>query len=196
MIHKIRLYGLAALPIALAVAACSKTTVEAAPQPAVGAAGRDTVAVVVAADTTKRADTVTVAVDTAKRDTTAAYQASGAGAVSGMTHTLTLTSLGGSNFTGQVVLTDLGMSKTRVSVTLTAPANVDKDADHNQHIHSGTCAAPGPVVFGLDDVEGNGKPTNDEVSASMSALMDGNHIVNVHEQGGDRAIACVDIPKQ
>jgi len=210
MMHKLRLYGLVALPVALGLAACSKTEVETSPDPAVTAdanAAARTDTVVVRADTTQAAAAAAVAVSpdtTAKpADTSRAYQASGqpaaaageqAGAA-GTTQMFTLEQVNGSNFSGQVTLTDLGMGKSRVSVTLNAPANTDKDADHKQHIHSGTCAAPGPVVHPLDDIEGNGKPTEDEIPMGLADVTAGNHIVNVHEAGGDRPIACVELKK-
>ena len=207
MMHKLRLYGLVALPVALGLTACSKTEVETTPNPAVTANAPRTDTVVVRTDTTPaaavRTDTavaaVAVAVDTTAKpaDTTkaAAYQASGQASATGTTQMFTLEQVNGSNFTGQVTLTDLGMGKSRVAVTLNAPANADKDADHKQHIHSGTCAAPGPVLHPLDDIEGNGKPTEDEIAMGLADLTAGNHIVNVHEAGGDRPIACVDLKK-
>lgn len=208
MMHKLRLYGLVALPVALGLAACSKTEVETSPNPAVTAdanAAARTDTVVVKTDTTAAvaAAAVAVSADTTAKvaDTSRAYQASGQPAAaaqasaSGTTQMFTLEQVNGSNFTGQVTLTDLGMGKSRVAVTLNAPANADKDADHKQHIHSGTCAAPGPVVHPLDDIEGNGKPTEDEIPMGLADVTAGNHIVNVHEAGGDRPIACVDLKK-
>ena len=206
MMHKLRLYGLVALPVALGLSACSKTEVETAPNPSVTAdasATARTDTVVVKTDTTAAVAAAAVAVDTTAKvaDTTKAYQASGqvaAGAQAGATGTtqmFTLEQVNGSSFTGQVTVTDLGMGKSRLAVTLNAPANADKDADHKQHIHSGTCAAPGPVLHPLDDIEGNGKPTEDEVAMGLSDLTAGNHIVNVHEAGGDRPIACVELKK-
>jgi len=205
MMHKLRLYGLVALPVALGLSACSKTEVETAPNPSVTANAPRTDTLVVKPDTAvaARPDTaaaaVAVAVDTTAKpaDTTkaAAYQASGQASATGTTQMFTLEQVNGSNFTGQVTLTDLGMGKSRVAVTLNAPANADKDADHKQHIHSGTCAAPGPVLHPLDDIEGNGKPTEDEIPMGIADLTAGNHIVNVHEAAGDRPIACVDLKK-
>jgi hypothetical protein len=188
MMHKLRLYGLVALPVALGLAACSKTEVETSPNPAVTAdanAAARTDTVVVKTDTTAAVAAAAVAVSA---DTTAKV-------ASGTTQMFTLEQVNGSNFTGQVTLTDLGMGKSRIAVTLNAPANADKDADHKQHIHSGTCAAPGPVVHPLDDIEGNGKPTEDEIPMGLADVTAGNHIVNVHEAGGDRPIACVDLKK-
>jgi hypothetical protein len=188
MTHKIRLYGLVALPMAFGLAACSRTTVESpepAPEPAVAAAPvADTLVV--------RADTAAIVVTPPRDTAVSGYQASGA---AGMTQSLSLTEVNGSGFTGNAVLTDLGGGKTRVALTLNAPANTDKEADHDAHIHTGTCAAPGPVTHPLTDARGNGEASDSEVDLSITALQDGNHIIQAHEDNGDRAIACAAIAK-
>jgi hypothetical protein len=109
--------------------------------------------------------------------------------------TLTLSALNNSGFTGTAVLTDMG-DHTGVAVTLNSPANTNATADHNVAIRSGTCAAPGDKVEGLHDVEGNGQASNSEVNMRLSQLADGQHVIVVNENPGDRAIACVAIPSR
>ena len=207
--HKIRLYGLVALPLAFGLAACSSSDpeVSATPEVAVDTSSAanpardtrdmanrpaDTVAAgqpagIVAA--TPKTDTVAVA-----RDTTAVagYQASGAG----MPLTFAVSEVNGSGFNGNVVLTDLGGGKTKVAFTLNAPDSVtNKEADHDSHIHTGTCAAPGPVVQPLEDVRGNGTPSESEIPVAISVLQDGNHLAAAHADEGEATIACADIKK-
>jgi len=51
-------------------------------------------------------------------------------------------------------------------------------------------------VKGLSDVEGNGNASNSDVEMRMSELTDGQHIIVVNENPGDRAVACVAIPRK
>jgi hypothetical protein len=51
-------------------------------------------------------------------------------------------------------------------------------------------------VKGLSDVEGNGNASNSDVDMRLSALTDGQHIIVINENPGDRAIACVAIPSK
>ena len=199
---KIRLYAMVALPL-IGLAACSSgssdTDVSPDPQVAAAPAARDTAKVGVAAGVTQAppaaADTAAVAVkDTtaAVKDTVAGYQASGA---AGMTHTLNLTAVNNSGFTGTAVLTDLGGGKTKVALTLGGPATADASVDHDAHFHSGTCAAPGPIVHELKDVRANGQPAESEIAASTSALADGNLVVQVHGDNSPNPIACAEVKK-
>lgn len=197
-----KLGGLAALTLAFGLGACSHTTVETpAPSASTGAT--------VTTTTTATADT------TAKRDSAAGYQASGttttsttvttpttttvttpAATVTASTNgaqTLAFTALNNSGFTGNATLTDMG-DHTRIALTLNSPANTDASADHNAAIHTGTCAAPGAKVKGLSDVEGNGNASNSDVEMRLAELTDGQHIIVVNENPGDRAIVCVAIP--
>ena len=109
--------------------------------------------------------------------------------------TLVFTPVNNSGFTGNVGLTDMG-DHTQVAVTLNSPANTDASADHNVAIHTGTCAAPGAKVQGLSDVEGNGKTSNNNVDMRLSQLTDGQHVIVVNENPGDRAVVCVAIPSR
>jgi hypothetical protein len=198
---KQKLSGLAALTIALGLGACSHTTVETpAPSASTGAT--------VTTTTSASADT------TAKRDSAAGYQASGTTTTSTTVttptttvttpaatvtasangaQTLAFTALNNSGFTGNATLTDMG-DHTRIALTLNSPANTDASADHNAAIHTGTCAAPGAKVKGLSDVEGNGNASNSDVEMRLAELTDGQHIIVVNENPGDRAIVCVAIP--
>lgn len=200
---KKKLSGLAALTIAFGLGACSHTTVE-TPTPATSTGAT------VTTTTTASADSA------AKRDSAAGYQASGTTTTSTTVttpsatvttpsatvtatgngaQTLALTSVNNSGFTGNVTLTDMG-DHTRVAVTLNSPANTNASADHNAAIQTGTCAAPGAKVKGLSDVEGNGNASNSDVDMRLSALTDGQHIIVINENPGDRAIACVAIPSK
>ena len=207
---KKKLSGLAALTLAFGLGACSHTTVETpAPSASTGAT--------VTTTTTASADT------TAKRDSAAGYQASGTTttsttvttpsttvttpsttvttpsatvtATANGAQTLVFTPVNNSGFTGNVTLTDMG-DHTRIAVTLNSPANTNASADHNAAIHTGTCAAPGAKIKGLSDVEGNGTASNTELDMRLAELTDGQHIVVVNENPGDRAIVCVAIPSK
>ncbi|HEX6089329.1 MAG TPA: hypothetical protein VFZ13_04125 [Gemmatimonadales bacterium] len=190
MTDRFAIRGLLAVPLAIGMAACSSTQVETSPDPVVVTTPAvDTVAVGVPAGAN------TPAANRPADTTVAGYQASGAGA-GGMTHTVALDAQNASGFTGNAVFTDLGGGKTRIAFTLNAPANTDANAQHDVRIHSGTCAAPGAEVKNLDDVQGNGQASDSEVDLSMTALMDGNHIIIADENNGDRIVACAAIPKR
>jgi len=184
----LKLSGLLALPMAFGLAACSSTTVETAPTPAPAAgAGAAT------STTTVTSDTVTVRTDTVAVSTTTTVAATPSGAA-GQPRVLPLEAANNSGFTGNATITDLG-NKVRIALTLTAPANTDKDADHNAHVRMGTCAAPGAIMHELNDVEGNGQASNTELDVLASSLMNGQHIITANENPGDRVVACVAIPQ-
>ena len=81
------------------------------------------------------------------------------------------------------------------------------DSPHPAHIHAGTCAELGDVVFPLTDVafpdgESSGpesahpvKTSETEVAASLQDIIDGGHAINVHLSADDIGtyIACGDI---
>ena len=209
---KKKLSGLAALTLAFGLGACSHTTVE-TPTPSASTGATVTTTTTASTDTT------------AKRDSAAGYQASGTTttsttvttpsttvttpsttvttpaasatvtATANGAQTLVFTPVNNSGFTGNVTLTDMG-DHTRVAVTLNSPANTNASADHNAAIHTGTCAAPGAKIKGLSDVEGNGTASNTDLDMRMAELTDGQHIVVVNENPGDRAIVCVAIPSK
>jgi plastocyanin len=87
---------------------------------------------------------------------------------------------------------------------------------HPAHIHSGTCASLGDVVYPLTDVGGGGGPdatpmagagfvgaqsavpvevSETTIEAGLDSLLDGNHAINVHESAANigNYIACGDI---
>ena len=218
---KIKLSGLAALTVAFGLGACSHTTVETpAPSASTGAtvtttttASKDTTAAgyqasgnaaattstSVTTPSTSVTATTTVPSTSTSATTTTTVPSTSATVATGMSangaQTLVFTPVNNSGFTGNVVLTDMG-DHTRVALTLNSPANTDASADHNAAIHTGTCAAPGAKVQGLDDVEGNGKASNTEVNMRLAQLTDGQHIIVANENPGDRAIVCVAIPSR
>jgi hypothetical protein len=175
--------GLVLLPLLAGLAACSTSTTV---QPAAGAGATPAPATTTTTTTTTTTNDTSGAVTSTTAVTTPAVSASGP-------NTLPFAAMNNSGFAGTVTLTNTG-TKTRVTLLLNAPANTDADKDHNAHILTGTCAAPGPVVAGLHDVEGNGKPSDTEVDLTAAQLMDGQHVIQVNENPGDRAVACVAIP--
>ncbi len=202
----LKLSGLAAAALAFGLGACSKTTYE-NPTPTASTGATVTTTTTANVDTTAaRKDstvgyqasgttstTSTTVVTTPSTTTTATMPSTSVTASTNGARTLQLASVNGSAFTGMVTLSDLG-NKTRVAVTLNAPANTNSSSDHNSSIRTGSCAAPGAKVVGLNDTEGNGKASNTEVNYTMAQLTDGQHIVVVNENPGDRAVACVAIP--
>jgi hypothetical protein len=189
--------GLAALALT-GLAACGPTVVE-QPAPAAGA-GATTSATVdtqaTSANTTVRTDTTTVVTTTTTTTSGSAGGAvSGAAAVS-MTgpNTLALVPVNNSGFTGSATLTNTG-ERTRVSLVLNSPANSSVDADHDVRLHTGTCMAPGMEVAELNDVRGDGRASDSELNFTMSQLLNGNHILMVEEDDGERAVACVALPR-
>jgi hypothetical protein len=207
--RRLNMGGLAALSVAFGLG-CSKTTVE-TPTPAANtgatvttsttatldtsAAKKDSAVGYVASGTTAPATSTTVTTTTTTADTThAATAQSGMPQASG-TQPLQLEAQNGSGFTGNAVLTDRG-DKTNVALTLNSPANTNASMDHNAAIRSGTCSAPGDKVAGLHDVEANGKASNTDVDFRIGQLADGQHVIVVNENPGDRAVACVAIPSR
>ncbi|MBA2627533.1 MAG: hypothetical protein H0U85_05935 [Gemmatimonadales bacterium] len=203
-----KLSGLTALAIVAGLGACSKTTVE-TPAPATSTGATVSTTTTTTTDTTARRDTAGYSASgnananagtttTSTTVTTPSGTMSTSGNAAGSmgapgAHTYSLASANNSGFTGNVTLTDMG-NKTRVAMTLNAPANTKASSDHNAAIHTGTCAAPGAKVVGLHDVEGNGKAASTELDIMMSTIMNGQHIVVAKENPGDRVVACVAIP--
>jgi hypothetical protein len=71
------------------------------------------------------------------------------------------------------------------------------EGTHQNHIHTGSCAAQGDVEFPLTDLEagadGSAPATTTEIETGMTALEDGNHYFAVHEADAT-IVACGDIP--
>jgi hypothetical protein len=69
--------------------------------------------------------------------------------------------------------------------------------DHAAMVHSGTCDNVGAVVANLEPVQNTGAENGSStttVDLSTATLMDGQHVIAVHENGGDNPgaiVACV-----
>ena len=88
-----------------------------------------------------------------------------------------------------------------------ATAAQDDDAPHPAHIHTGTCAELGDVVFPLTDIapsegESSGAPSalpvkvsDTVIDAPLQEIVDGGHAINVHLSADEIGtyIACGDI---
>ncbi len=125
------------------------------------------------------------------------YEASGTN-TPGMARVVALQSVNNSGLTGTAELVPQG-GMTVVTVTL-APAAGDSAAgqSHAEHIHTGTCDAPGPVVAPLKTITGTEQGyevTKTDVSVSLSTLTDGKHIIAAHASGDEQSavIACAPI---
>lgn len=108
--------------------------------------------------------------------------------------TVKLDPLNNSGESGTAVLTDVGNGQLKVDVTITGePA----DGSHLMHIHTGQCGPTlGPVVFPLTNVVNGASTTT--ITATLAALMDGNHAINVHlskaQPDAAHYVACGNIP--
>jgi ABC-type glycerol-3-phosphate transport system substrate-binding protein len=102
-----------------------------------------------------------------------------------------LAAVNASGITGDAVVSGSG-SGAQVVLTL---RGAKAAGTHQAHVHSGTCAQPGPPVAPLQpvtvDASGTGSSTS-TIDVGMAALMDGGHIVSAHEAGGNPGamIAC------
>ena len=166
-----RFWALAALPFALA--ACGGGD-EAAEGTDTSAAPTDTVI--------PSATTTPMATDT------------GMAGAQAMGSAVTMNAVGTSGVTGQAQFMDQA-GQTMVMVSLTAQGN----STHSGHIHSGTCASPGPVVVPLNDVTlANGAGTsNTTIAVPMTTVMNGQHIVAYHAGTGadpGAPVVCGEIP--
>jgi hypothetical protein len=128
-----------------------------------------------------------------------AYKASASDSTGrAMAHTVQLQSENNSGITGTAVLTPSG-SDTKVTLTLAPPAGGSASGQaHVAHIHTGTCAAPGPVVAPLGTVAATGQtfaPLSKTVNIPAATLMDGQHIVAAHATEADTSptVACAAI---
>lgn len=107
---------------------------------------------------------------------------------------VTMNAVGTSGVTGQAQFMDQA-GQTMVMVNLTAQGN----STHSGHIHSGTCASPGPVVVPLNDITlANGAGTSSTtVAVPMATVMNGQHIVAYHASSGENPgppVVCGEIP--
>lgn len=87
-------------------------------------------------------------------------------------------------------------------ITINLNASDEKGGTTHEHaamIHSGTCDNVGAVVANLEPVKNTGAESGSStttVDLSTTALMDGQHVIAVHENSGDTPgaiVACVDL---
>lgn len=107
---------------------------------------------------------------------------------------VTMNAVGTSGVTGEAQFMDQA-PQTMVTVNLTAQGN----STHSGHIHSGTCASPGPVVVPLNDITlSNGSGTSStSIAVPMATVMNGQHIVAYHAGSGadpGAPVVCGEIP--
>ena len=126
-------------------------------------------------------DTATVATGTAD---TAAHD------MAAMPTTVAMQPVGNSGVTGQATLTPTG-AQTQVQVQLTGLT----PGAHPGHIHSGTCAAPGPVVQALPEItagaDGSGS-ADTTLALDPATVMNGQHIIAYHGEGG-APVVCAEL---
>ena len=107
---------------------------------------------------------------------------------------VTMNAVGASGVTGEAQFMDQA-PQTMVTVNLTAQGS----STHSGHIHSGTCASPGPVVVPLTDITlANGSGTSStSIPVPMATVMNGQHIVAFHASSGadpGAPVVCGTIP--
>lgn len=126
-------------------------------------------------------DTATVA--TATTDTAAHDMAA-------MPMTVAMQPVGNSGVTGQATLTPSG-TQTQVQVQVTGLT----PGAHPGHIHTGNCAAPGPVVQPLPEItagaDGSGS-ANTTLALDHATLMNGQHMIGYHGEGG-AVVVCAEL---
>ncbi|MCZ6538998.1 MAG: plastocyanin/azurin family copper-binding protein [Chloroflexi bacterium] len=105
--------------------------------------------------------------------------------------TLIMNELNESGQSGSVTLTPKG-TKTTVTVSITPGA---VGIAQPIHIHSGSCADLGGVVYPLASLDAG--MSSITVDASISSLMSGRFAVNAHKSGPEASVyvACGDLPK-
>jgi hypothetical protein len=118
------------------------------------------------------------------------------GAATGDTVDVTMNEEAGSGVTGSATLTG-GTDGTAVEVTIDTGL---EEGSHASHIHTGTCAAQGPIETPLTDITaddlGAGTATTPypEVTTPIETLQDGNHIITVFDRIVGAIVSCGDIP--
>ena len=103
--------------------------------------------------------------------------------------TVDLSEQNGSGQSGTATLEPMSGGMTHVTIELSSPPADPQPA----HIHSGTCAELGDVVYPLTNVEGGSSET--DVAASLEDLQGSNYAINVHMSEADiwTYVACGDI---
>ena len=102
------------------------------------------------------------------------YSSCGDVAVEGQSLTIALGELNDSGQTGWATLTAMG-DQTQVAVSATAGISA------LAHIHEGSCATLGGVVYGLSDTSGDSSSST--VDVTLESLMAGSFAVNLHTDG-------------
>ncbi len=103
-----------------------------------------------------------------------------------------------SKASGEVVLTDIGNGKTRLSVNI---KTLSANTKHLGHIHVGTCAAVGPVAVALPVLSTDGSGSGSVNAELELAKLPAQIYVAYHQRAPDDSagigsfVACVEIPK-
>jgi CHRD domain len=107
------------------------------------------------------------------------------------TLTVTMGAQNGSGESGTAVLTQTGADLTVVLDIKGAPATAQP-----AHIHTGTCAKLGGVVYPLTSVTG-GKSTTVVKGVTIDKLLGASYAINVHESASNlgKYVSCGDITK-
>lgn len=101
--------------------------------------------------------------------------------------------LNGSGVSGDASLTDNGDGTTTVDILVDGATG-----GHPAHIHSGTCAQLGDVVYPLTDVDASGESVT-VVNVPLSDLLTtGPYAINIHLSADEIGtyVACGDIPQE
>ena len=104
-----------------------------------------------------------------------------------MPTTLALQAVGTSGASGPATVTP-NAAQTQVQVQLTGVT----PGAHPGHIHSGTCAAIGPVVHALPEITAGADGTGSAeatVPLDAATIMNGQHLISYHGEGG-APVAC------
>lgn len=125
----------------------------------------------------------------------AGYKASGADSAAAGTQTVQLQSVNNSGITGTAVLHPDGNKTSVMLMLVPAAGGTTAGQEHAAHVHTGTCAEPGPIVAPLGTVKGDDKGYNSttaDVDIPIATLTDGQHVVAAHATASDSSatIAC------
>lgn len=114
----------------------------------------------------------------------------GCGSDSAEEATVSLAEQNGSGQSGDVVLSRVDDSTTRVEISVSNPGSEPQPA----HIHKGSCEDLDPnPAYGLENVVDGS--SSSEVEVSLEELQEGAYAVNVHKSGAEVEVyvACGDI---
>lgn len=102
-----------------------------------------------------------------------------------------------SGVSGEATLSEPTAGQTRVMIHLTG---LQPNSSHAGHIHSGTCASPGPAVAPLPEATadaGGMAMVNGTASRALSEVANGSHLIAYHQNAGEDhgpTIVCGEIP--